>query len=69
MVFGCLLFGKPIQMEVAERAYRELVAAHLTDPTAILSAGWNKLVLLLDHAHYVRFDFSTATKLLEVPKN
>lgn len=63
---ACLLFGKPIQMEVAERAYRELVAAHLTNPRAILRAGWDKLVLLLDHAHYVRFDFSTATKLLEV---
>ena len=63
---ACLLFGKPIQTEIAEQAYRELLAARLTNPGAILHAGWNKLVLLLDRAHYVRYDFSTATKLLEV---
>jgi hypothetical protein len=63
---ACLLFGKPIQREIAEQAYRELVAARLTSPAAILRARWAKLVLLLDRAHYVRYDFSTATKLLEV---
>ena len=63
---ACLLFGKPIQTEIAERAYAELVAARLTSPRAILRAGWDRLVALLDHAHYVRYDFSTATKLLEV---
>jgi len=63
---ACLLFGKPIQTEIAERAYRELVGAGLTSADAIVRAGWDKLVLLLDRAHYVRYDFSTATKLLEV---
>jgi hypothetical protein len=63
-----LLFGKPIQSEIAEQAFRELVAARLTSPTAIMRAGWDKLVLLLDRAHYVRYDFSTATKLLEVSR-
>jgi len=65
---ACLLFGKPIQTDIAEQAYRELVAARLTSPAAILQAGWDKLVLLLDRAHYVRYDFSTATKILEVCK-
>ena len=63
---ACLLFGKPIQIEIAERAYRELVAAGLTSPDAILRAGWDKLVFILDRAHYVRYDSSTATKLLDV---
>ncbi len=63
---ACLLFGKPIQREIAQRAYDELVAARLTSPQAILHAGWDKLVALLDKAHYVRYDFSTATKLLDV---
>jgi len=63
---ACLLFGKPIQTEIAEQAYRELINAHLTSPAAILRAGWDKLVSLLDRAHYVRYDFSTATKLLDV---
>ncbi len=63
---ACLLFGKPIQQEIAERAYAQLVSAGLRNPDAVLAAGWDELVRLLDEAHYVRYDFSTATKLLEV---
>lgn len=63
---ACLLFGKPIQTEIADQAFQELVAARLTNPGAVIRAGWDKLVRLLDRAHYVRYDFSTATKLLEV---
>ena len=63
---ACLLFGKPIQRQVAERAFRVLAGAGLVSPGAILRAGWDELVRLLDEAHYVRFDFSTATKLLHV---
>ena len=63
---ACLLFGKLIQQEIAERAYTRLVSAGLCSPDALLGAGWDKLVRLLDEAHYVRYDFSTATKLLEV---
>ncbi|HEV2386092.1 MAG TPA: hypothetical protein VGS20_02445 [Candidatus Acidoferrales bacterium] len=63
---ACLLFGKPIQADIAEAACRALIEAKLTSPGAIVRAGWSKLVVLLDRAHYVRYDFSTATKLLEV---
>ena len=63
---ACLLFGKPIQQEVAKRAYLELVQDDIASPEAILKAGWDKLVEVLDRGHYVRFDFSTATKLLGV---
>jgi hypothetical protein len=63
---ACLLFGKPIQTDIAAQAYHTLVAAQLCSPDTILRAGWDKLVRLLDEAHYVRYDFSTATKLLEI---
>ncbi len=63
---ACLLFGKPIQQEVARRAYVELARDGLVTPEAILRAGWHRLVAVLDRGHYVRYDFSTATKLLEV---
>lgn len=63
---ACLLFGKPIQQEIAEAAYAQLASAGLETPDDVLRAGWDELVRLLDAAHYVRFDFSTATKLLEV---
>ncbi|KAK9343600.1 hypothetical protein V1522DRAFT_423892 [Lipomyces starkeyi] len=61
-----LLFGKPVQQDVAKRAYLELVQEGITSPEAILKAGWDKLVEVLDRGHYVRYDFSTATKLLDV---
>ena len=65
-LLACLLFGKPIQTNIAAEAYRTIVAAHLCSPDAILRAGWDELVRLLDEAHYVRYDFSTATMLLEI---
>jgi endonuclease III len=65
---ACLLFGKPIQQEVAKRAYFALVHEGIATPDAILEAGWDKLVAMLDEAHYVRYDFSTATKLLDIAR-
>lgn len=64
----CLLFGKPIQRKIAERAYQDLIRERLVNPDAIIRAGWDELVRLLDQAHYVRYDFSTATKLLDVSR-
>ncbi|RMJ22384.1 hypothetical protein PHISP_06748 [Aspergillus sp. HF37] len=63
---ACLLFGKPVQQEVARRAFLELVDNDITSPEAIRDAGWDKLVNILDEGHYARYDFSTATKLLDV---
>jgi endonuclease III len=65
---ACLLFGKPIQQEVAKRTYFEFVKHKLVTPQKIIDAGWDKLVKVLDEGHYVRFDFSTADKLLAVCK-
>jgi hypothetical protein len=63
---ACLLVGKPIQRDVAARTCQEFAQARLLTPRAILEAGWDRLVQVLDRGHYVRFDFSTATKLLDV---
>lgn len=63
---ACLFFGKPIQQEVAKKTYFEFEKAGFLNPEKILKAGWDKLVEILDRGHYVRYDFSTATKLLEI---
>lgn len=63
---ACLLFGKPIQQAVAKRTYFEFEKEGLDNPDAILAAGWDKLVEVLDRGHYVRYDFSTADKLLDI---
>ena len=65
---ACLLFGKPIQQEVARRTYFEFEKEKILTPEKILKAGWDKLVEILDRGYYVRYDFSTATKLLEICK-
>ncbi|MDI6799956.1 MAG: DNA methylase [Actinomycetota bacterium] len=67
-LLACLLFGKPIQQEVAKRTYFEFVKADLTTPETIMKAGWERLVEVLGKGHYVHYDFSTATKLLEISK-
>lgn len=65
---ACLLFGKPIQQQVAKRTYFEFIKTGLASPQAILQVGWDKLVKILDQGHYVRYDFSTATKLSDICK-
>lgn len=67
-LLACLLFGKPIQQQVAKRAYEVLTGAGVTSLEKLVGSTWDELVALLDQGHYVRFDYSTATKLLGVAK-
>jgi len=61
-----LLYGKPIRESSATRTYLTFKAHNLLSVDAILNAGWDRLVTVLDEGGYVRYDFSTATKLLNV---
>lgn len=61
-----ILFGKRISEEIAAKTYREFEKAGVLTPARITEAGWHKLVALLDEGGYVRYDFSTATRLLEI---
>jgi len=63
---ACLLFGKPVQQEVARQTYMEFMKSGLVTPDAIVQAGWDRLVSILDEGHYTHYDFSTATKLLDI---
>jgi endonuclease III len=64
-----ILFGKRISENIAIKTYREFKKASILCPSEILRAGWDKLVQVLDAGGYVRYDFSTATKLLEISKD
>ena len=64
--FASLLFGARISEVIAEKAYREFERADLLSPQKILDAGWDRLVAILDRGAYARYDFKTATKLLDV---
>lgn len=61
-----ILFGKRINENIAAKTFIEFKKANVLTPGAILKAGWHKLVRILDNGGYVRYDFSTADKLLEI---
>lgn len=62
-----LLFGKPIQQRIAEQAYRVIVEQQQRDtPSRLGQCSKAELVRMLGQAHYVRYDFSTAERLLKL---
>lgn len=63
-----LLFAKRISTEIAKETYRRFEEEKLVTLEKILEAGWDRLVQVLDSGGYVRYDFSTASKFLEIMK-
>ncbi|HJV88554.1 MAG TPA: hypothetical protein VJ698_24025 [Noviherbaspirillum sp.] len=63
---AAVLFGAPISEAVAMRTWHEFAHASALAPRRMLDAGWDRLVELLDHGGYTRYDFKTATKLLAI---
>ncbi len=61
-----ILFGARIGEGIAKRTYREFQRRGATTVEKILGAKWDGLVEILDTGGYVRYDFKTADKLLEV---
>lgn len=66
---AAVLFGAPISVKTAMKTYLEFERAGLVQPEKMLTAGWNALVSVLGRGGYTRYDFKTATKLLEVSNN
>jgi endonuclease III len=63
---AALLYGTRISGSLVARTHAELVRRGLTTPKQIVKTGWDGLVEALDAGGYARYDFKTATKLLEV---
>lgn len=61
-----ILFGARIGESIAIKTYQEFAKRGVLTPERILHTGWDGLVEILDAGGYVRYDFKTATKLLEV---
>ncbi len=61
-----ILFGARIGEGIAIKTYREFERRGVLTPESIRQTGWDGLVEILDAGGYVRYDFKTATKLLEV---
>ena len=60
------LFAKPISAAAARTTAQLLFKEGIRTPAAIERRGWDGLVTILDLGGYVRYDFSTATKLLAI---
>jgi len=61
-----ILFGARIGEAIAIRTYCEFEKRGVLSCRAVLDTGWQGLVDILDRGGYVRYDFKTATKLLEI---
>ena len=61
-----ILYGKPIRESSATKTYKCFEKRRILSPERILQTGWDGLVSILDEGGYTRYDFSTATKLLDV---
>jgi endonuclease III len=61
-----ILFGARISERIAVNTYRQFEMAAVDTPEAIVEAGWDRLVEILDSGGYVRYDFSTASKLIDI---
>jgi endonuclease III len=62
------LYGARISSKIAARTYAEFQRRDVLTPEKLLETGWEGLVRILDDGGYARYDFSTATKLLEIMK-
>lgn len=63
-----VLFGKRISFRIAAKTYEQFESSNVLTPKAIINTGWDGLVKILDDGGYVRYDFSTASKLLDLAK-
>jgi hypothetical protein len=63
---AALLYGTRISEALATRTWRAFCERGVLTPGRIVQTGWDGLVAILDAGGYVRYDYKTATKLLDV---
>ena len=64
-LLASILFAKRIPAGIAMTTFRQFESAGLASPEVIVASDWDRLVEVLDAGGYVRYDFSTASTLLE----
>jgi hypothetical protein len=63
-----VLFGARISESIVKKTFHEFDARGVVSSETVLHTGWDGLVEILDRGGYVRYDFKTATKLLDLCK-
>lgn len=64
----CMLAGKPIDATVAAHAARELFKSGLRTPHKVRAADRRTVIAALRRAHYVRYDESSADRLVDIAR-
>jgi endonuclease III len=62
----CMLASKPIDAAIAMQAARELFRVGLRTPQAVLDADRSTMIRAFGRAHYVRYDESSATRMVDI---
>jgi hypothetical protein len=62
----CMLASKPIDAGIAVQAARELFHAGLRTPHSVLAADRSAMIQAFGRAHYVRYDESSASRLIDL---
>jgi endonuclease III len=65
----CMLASKPISAHIAVAAARELFGAGWRSPDAVLAADRDDVIRAFGRAHYVRYDESSATRLVDIARH
>jgi len=65
-LLASMLFGARISEKIAIQTFLVFNREKVTSPKDILDRGWDGLVQILDEGGYTRYDFKTATKILDV---
>ena len=65
----CMLASKPISGEIAATAAKELFAAGFRSTDAVLRADRSDFIRAFGRAHYVRYDESSATRLVDIARH
>lgn len=65
---AAVLYGARIPESIASRTWHEFETSEVLTPQRMLDTGWDGLVAILDRGRYVRYDYKTATKLLEISR-
>ncbi len=62
----CMLASKPISAEIAVEAAKQLFGAGWRTPDSVLKAKRADIIHAFGRAHYVRYDESSATRLVDI---
>jgi hypothetical protein len=63
---AAVLYGARISEKLATRTWHEFEYSGVLTPQHIINSGWDGLVRILDRGGYTRYDYKTATKLLDI---